>query len=51
VCRCIEVDAPLAAAVGSDRPYARLITECALEDAGIVLDPPGAAFPPRDPDE
>jgi hypothetical protein len=51
VCRYIEVDAPLADAVGSDRPFARLITESAIEEAGIVLDPPGAALPPREPDE
>ncbi len=51
VCRYVEVDSPLTVAVGSDRPYARLVTESALEDAGIVLDPPGAALPPRDPDE
>jgi len=51
VCRYVEVDSPLSGAVGSDRPYARLVTESALEDAGIVLDPPGAAMPPREPDE
>jgi hypothetical protein len=51
VCSYIEVEAPLAVAVGSDRPYARLVTESVLEDAGIVLDPPGAALPPREPDE
>jgi hypothetical protein len=45
VCRLVEVDAPLATAVGHDRVYARLLTEAALEDAGIALDPPagGAA--------
>ena len=45
VCRLVEVDAPLATAVGHDRMYARLLTEAALEDAGIALDPPagGAA--------
>jgi hypothetical protein len=40
VCRLVEVDAPLATAVGHDRIYARLLTEAALEDAGIALDPP-----------
>jgi hypothetical protein len=45
VCRQVDVDAPLATAVGHDRAYARLLTEAALEDAGIALDPPagGAA--------
>lgn len=45
VCRLVEVDAPLATAVGHDRVFARLLTEAALEDAGIALDPPagGAA--------
>ncbi len=40
VCSLVDVDAPLAAAVGSDRAFARLLTEAALEDAGIALDPP-----------
>jgi hypothetical protein len=40
VCRMVEVDAPLATAVGADRVFARLLTEAALEDAGIALDPP-----------
>jgi hypothetical protein len=40
-CRLVEVDTPLAAAEGHDRPFARLLTEAALEDAGIALDPPG----------
>jgi hypothetical protein len=40
-CRLVDVDAPLAVADGRERPYARLLTEAALEDAGIVLDPPG----------
>jgi hypothetical protein len=40
VCAVVGVDAPLAAAVGSDRPFARLLTEAALEDAGIAIDPP-----------
>jgi hypothetical protein len=43
VCRYVEVDAPLEAAEGSDRPFARLMTESALENAGIVLDPPGTS--------
>lgn len=42
VCKLVEVDAPLATAVGHDRVYARLLTEAALEDAGIALDPPAA---------
>jgi hypothetical protein len=40
VCRLIEVEAPLATAVGHDRVFARLLTEAALEDAGIPLDVP-----------
>ncbi len=40
-CRLVQVDAPLAAAEGRDRAFARLLTEAALEDAGIPLDPPG----------
>lgn len=43
VCRYVEVDAPLAVAVGSERPFARLVTESALEEAGIALDPPGTS--------
>jgi hypothetical protein len=42
VCKLVEVDAPLATAVGRDRVFARLLTEAALEDAGIALDPPAA---------
>lgn len=42
VCKLVEVDAPLATAVGHDRVYARLLTEAVLEDAGIALDPPAA---------
>jgi hypothetical protein len=46
VCRMVEVDAPLATAVGADREFARLLTEAALEYAGIPLDPPaGGALP------
>ncbi|TQM46206.1 hypothetical protein [Pseudonocardia cypriaca] len=40
VCAMVDVDAPLATATGSDRALARLLTEAALEDAGIALDPP-----------
>lgn len=38
-------DPPLATATGSDRAFARLLTEAALEEAGVALDPPsgGAA--------
>ena len=40
-CRVVGIpDPPLAAATGSDRALARLVTEAALEDAGIALDPP-----------
>lgn len=42
VCGCIGVEAPLATAVGAERAFARLITEAALEEAGIALDPPGS---------
>lgn len=42
VCRIVGVDAPLVDAEGSDRAYARLQTEAALEQAGIALDPPGS---------
>lgn len=41
-CRLVGVDAPLAGAEGADRPFARLLTEAALEEAGIALDPPGS---------
>lgn len=40
VCGYVDVEAPLAVATGSERPFARLVTESALEDAGIDLDPP-----------
>lgn len=43
LCRIVDVDAPLASATGPDRAFARLLTEAALEDAGIALDPPAAA--------
>ncbi len=42
-CRIVGVDAPLTEATDSERPFARLLTEAQLEDAGIALDPPGAA--------
>lgn len=40
VCRVVGVDAPLADAAGADRAFARLLTEAAVEAAGIALDPP-----------
>jgi hypothetical protein len=40
VCRLVGVDAPLAEAPPGDRAFARLLTEAALEAAGIPLDPP-----------
>jgi hypothetical protein len=43
LCRLVEVDAPLETAEEPDRPFARLLTEAALEDAGIALDPPTRA--------
>lgn len=42
-CRMVGVDAPLAEAGDSERPFARLLTEAQLEDAGIALDPPRPA--------
>lgn len=43
-CRVAGVaDPPLAGAPDAERPFARLLTEAALEDAGVVLDPPRAA--------
>ena len=40
-CRVAGIpDPPLAGAEGSDRPFARLLTEAALEEAGVALDPP-----------
>lgn len=39
-CAMVGVDAPLAAAAGRDRAFARLRTEAALENAGIALDAP-----------
>jgi hypothetical protein len=39
-CRVAGVpDPPLAGAAPADRPFARLLTEAALEEAGIRLDP------------
>jgi hypothetical protein len=40
VCDQAGVEAPLAGTLGRERAYARLQTEAALEDAGIVIDPP-----------
>ena len=42
-CRIVGVDAPLTEASDAERPFARLLTEAQLEEAGIALDPPGAA--------
>ena len=42
-CCIVGVDAPLAEATDAERPFARLLTEAQLEEAGIALDPPGAA--------
>lgn len=40
-CRIVDVpDPPLADASPRERSLARLLTEAALEDAGILLDPP-----------
>jgi hypothetical protein len=40
LCALVGVDAPLADADEADRAFARLLTEAALEQAGIALDPP-----------
>ncbi|MDN5930497.1 MAG: hypothetical protein L0I24_05465 [Pseudonocardia sp.] len=41
VCDVVGVDEPpLATATGGDRAFARLLTEAAVEQAGISLDPP-----------
>jgi hypothetical protein len=45
VCDFVGVDAPLGSAAGTDRAFARLLTEAQLEEAGIVLDPPGRGAP------
>jgi hypothetical protein len=42
-CDIVGVAAPLEGATESDRPFARLLTEAQLEEAGIALDPPGRA--------
>jgi hypothetical protein len=42
-CQIVGVDAPLTEASDAERPFARLLTEAQLEEAGIALDPPGAA--------
>jgi hypothetical protein len=42
-CGIVGVDAPLAEATDAERPFARLLTEAQLEEAGIALDPPSAA--------
>jgi len=42
-CGIVGVAAPLAGATEADRPFARLLTEAQLEEAGIALDPPGRA--------
>jgi hypothetical protein len=39
-CAMVDLDAPLATASASDRAFARMLTEAALENAGIALDPP-----------
>lgn len=45
-CRVVGVlDPPLAGAEGAERPFARLLTEAAVEEAGVVLDPPGGRTP------
>jgi hypothetical protein len=41
VCGFVGLDAPLGSATDTDRAFARLLTEAELEEAGIVLDPPG----------
>jgi hypothetical protein len=39
-CAMVGVDTPLATASARDRAFARMLTEVALENAGIALDPP-----------
>jgi hypothetical protein len=39
-CALVGVDAPLATASARDRAFARMLTEAALENAGIAIDPP-----------
>ncbi len=43
VCAQVGVDAVLAGAPESERPLARLLTEAALEQAGVALDPPAGS--------
>lgn len=42
-CRLVGVDPPLADAAPAERPFARLLTEAQLEEAGIAIDPPSGA--------
>jgi hypothetical protein len=42
-CDIVGVAAPLDGASEAERPFARLLTEAQLEEAGIALDPPGRA--------
>jgi hypothetical protein len=42
-CRIVGVDAALSAATDAERPFARLLAEAQLEEAGIALDAPGGA--------
>jgi len=42
-CGIVGVAAPLDGATEAERPFARLLTEAQLEEAGIALDPPGRA--------
>jgi hypothetical protein len=42
-CQIVGVDAPLTDTTEAERPFARLLTEAQLEDAGIALDPPSTA--------
>lgn len=42
-CTIVGVNAPLTVTTDAERPFARLLTEAQLEEAGIALDPPGAA--------
>jgi hypothetical protein len=42
VCRIVGLESPLVGAEAGERPFARLQTEAALEQAGIRLDPPGS---------
>lgn len=42
-CTIVGVTAPLDGTTDAERPFARLLTEAQLEEAGIALDPPSAA--------